>query len=345
MALLAGVSTPMPRRLLAPLLIIVSAAVAQAQASSLGVFTDHTDIGAPKQAGTVTHDAAKNTYTIGGSGANMWARTDSFHYVWKKVEGDTALAADIAFTGTGGNAHRKGVLMFRQSLEADSAYADVTHEVQCVVPAPRRVRLEKIGDYVYLSLVGEDGRVQPTGCSARVEFKAPFYIGAGVCAHDDNAFEQVVFSQVETGAPTPGATTVRHSVEYVKVPSGDRVCLYPSGRTIAAVDWTKDDIWRQAAGGSDAVVANPAAQGTAKPVPAAAAPQPTNGTSPDGKWTATFEHQGGEAVLTLRATADGGIRELMRLPDQAGAPVVIAWSPDSTKITYIRHQPAVAKKK
>lgn len=351
------------RRFLCYSSLLLAGAILSADDGALGLFRDHTDIGAPKHAGVVVHQAATNAYTVSGSGANMWFKADSFHYVWKKVEGDVAIEADISFPQAGGNAHRKGVLMIRQTLDADAAYADValhgdgltslqfretagdvTHEVQCVVKAPRRVRLEKIGDYVYLSLVGEDGWAQPTGCSTRVEFKASFYIGVGVCAHDENAFEQVVFSQVKIGAPMPGATTVHHSVEYVKVPSGDRVCLYPSGRTMDPVDWTKDEIWLYAVGGGDALIALHAAQSTAKPAQASVAPQPTNGTSPDGKWTATFEHQGGEAVLTLRATADGRVRELMRLSDQADAPVAIAWSPDSTKIAYVRLQPAPAAK-
>src|ERR1700686_1700680 len=55
----------------------------------------------------------------------MWSTTDAFHFVWKKVTGDASLAADISFLSKGGNEHRKAVLMVRQSLDADSAYADV----------------------------------------------------------------------------------------------------------------------------------------------------------------------------------------------------------------------------
>ena len=328
-----------------------------ADGAGLGLFASHTDVGSPKQAGTVTYDAAAGTYTIGGAGLNMWFKTDSFHYVWEKIEGDIALAADIAFVGTGGNAHRKGVLMIRQALDQDSAYADValhgdgltslqfretagdvTHEVQTAVKAPKRLRLEKIGDYVYMSLAGVDGVLQPSGCSTRLPFKGPFYIGLGVCAHDDNAFETAVFSNVVLGPPSAGATAVRSSVEYVKVPSGDRVCVFPGSGRINSVEWTKDDGWRFMQ--DSTVFSIPAIDGSRKPVPATAVPPPPNGPSPDGKWTAAFAHQGGDAVLTLRATADGEVRELMRIHDQADAPVAIAWSPDSTKIAYVRYQPA-----
>ena len=75
--------------------------------------------------GSVEYDAAKQTYTISGSGENMWFDQDAFQFVWKKMSGDVTLAADISFVGTGGNAHRKAVLMIRQSLDADSVYADI----------------------------------------------------------------------------------------------------------------------------------------------------------------------------------------------------------------------------
>jgi len=289
----------------------------------------------------------------------MWFKTDSFHYVWQKVEGDTALAADIAFPATGGNAHRKGVLMIRQTLDQDSAYADVafhgdgltslqfreaagdvTHEVQTVIKAPKRLRIEKVGDTVYMSLAGDDGVLHPSGSSARLAFKGPFYIGLGVCAHDEKAFETAVFSNVVMGPPS--VATVRSSLEYVKIPSGDRVCVHPSPGLITAAGWAADGSLNFTQDARNFRV--PLLGGAVEPAAATVIPLQPAGASPDGKWTATLEHQGEEAVLTLRPTAVGEARVLMRLPDQGRAPVTMAWSADSTKIAYIRCQPAAAAK-
>ena len=52
-----------------------------------------------------------------------------FHYVWKKVSGDVSISADIAFATKGGEEHKKAMVMFRQSLDADSAYADLAAHV------------------------------------------------------------------------------------------------------------------------------------------------------------------------------------------------------------------------
>jgi len=346
MALLSRVITPAPCAatkvslspyvwmLLAALSLAFPVATVSAHEGDLGLFTDHTDIGVPKHAGTAAYDAATGAYTIGGGGLNMWFKADSFHYVWKKVAGDVALAADIAFRGTGGNAHRKGVLMIRQTLDQASAYADVafhgdgltslqfrdtagdvTHEVQTAIKAPRRLRLEKVGDYIYLSLAGDDGVLKPSGCSTRLHFTGPFYIGLGVCAHDENAFETAVFSNVVIGAPSAEVTAVRSSLEYVKIPSGDRVCVYPSREMITATVWAAEGslIFTQ----NSRAFRVPALGGAIEPADATVMPagQPAS-TSPDGKWMATFEHQGDDAVLTLRPTVGGDARVLMCLPDQ-----------------------------
>jgi catechol 2,3-dioxygenase-like lactoylglutathione lyase family enzyme len=57
---------------------------------------------------------------------NLWNKADAFHVIWKKVSGDVSLSADVevgAPPSAKSNAHRKAVVMFRQTLDADSATA------------------------------------------------------------------------------------------------------------------------------------------------------------------------------------------------------------------------------
>ncbi|HEX9345263.1 MAG TPA: hypothetical protein VF900_05025, partial [Candidatus Acidoferrum sp.] len=79
----------------------------------IGLFEGHGDVGAVLHAGSVEYDAGKRSYTISGSGENMWLATDGFQFVWKKVSGDVTLTADISFVGKGVNEHRKAVLIVR----------------------------------------------------------------------------------------------------------------------------------------------------------------------------------------------------------------------------------------
>src|SRR5205814_3569317 len=158
--------------------------------------------------GSVTFDAAARTYSVTGSGENMWAAKDAFHYVWKKAAGDLSLAADITFVGTGKEAHRKACLVIRQSLDADAAYVDValhgdgltslqfreakgaaTHEVQANVAAPKRLRIEKRGKYVRLFLTAEGEDLKFSGAAVRLTLEEPFYVGLGVCAHNKDVTE------------------------------------------------------------------------------------------------------------------------------------------------------------
>jgi len=143
--------------------------------SAVGIFEGTGDVGNVLHKGSVEFDAAKGTYTIAGSGDNMWFAPDEFQFAWKKAKGDATLTADIAFIGKGVNEHRKAVLMVRQNLEGDSVYADVAvhgsgltsiqyrDEVQANVNAPTRVRIEEHGDYFTMWVAGDGWEIYSSG--------------------------------------------------------------------------------------------------------------------------------------------------------------------------------------
>ena len=236
-----------------------------AQDPGVGTFESHGEVGKVLHAGSVEYDPAKHSYTIAGSGENVWLGADAFHFVWKKVSGDATLAADISFLGSGGNPHRKAVLMVRQSLDADSPYADVaihgnglaalqfrdekggiTQEVQSLTSSPKRVRIEKHWDYFTMWLGGANGEWQIAGSSPKIALKEPFYVGIGVCSHDKDVVEKAVFSDVEiTAAPANAAAksapaTLYSFLETVPVDSGDRTAVYISSGRFEAPNWTRD---------------------------------------------------------------------------------------------------------
>jgi hypothetical protein len=192
----------------------------------------------------------------------MWLTTDAFQFVWKKVSGDATLTADISFIGAGVNPHRKAVLMVRQSLDADSAYADValhgsgltslqyrdnkgaaTHEIQANISAPKRLRLEKRGEYVFMELAGEGEELHMAGGSTRVPIDGSFYVGIGVCSHDKDVVEKAVFSDIEiTSAPqkSSGKPKLYSTLETVAISSTDRRVVYVAPERFEAPNWTPD---------------------------------------------------------------------------------------------------------
>ena len=106
---------------------VLGAGARKPEMKAVGIFEEHGDVGevAAAYKGDVVFDAAKGTYTIMGGGENIWFAKDAFHYAWKQMSGDVTLTADVVFLGEGKNPHRKAVLMVRQSLDADAAYADI----------------------------------------------------------------------------------------------------------------------------------------------------------------------------------------------------------------------------
>jgi len=70
--------------------------------SLVGAFESHGDIGKVLHAGSVEYAAAKKSYTIAGSGENMWFGTDAFQFAWKKTSGDATLTTDISFLAAAG---------------------------------------------------------------------------------------------------------------------------------------------------------------------------------------------------------------------------------------------------
>jgi Periplasmic component of the Tol biopolymer transport system len=239
-------------------------------ATTLGVFAGATQVGTPSSAGpgNVSYDAATQAYTVTGGGENIWGTADHFEYAWVKMSGDVAVEADVSFVGTDPAAgtpdpHRKACLMIRQSLDRAAAYADaathgdgltslqwrdaqgaVTHEVQSGVVRPARLRIEKRGDYVSMSVAGPGEAFRPAGGAARVQLSGDFYVGLAVSAHNPARRETARFAHVALGALAPGgtATTLVNTLETISLRSKDRRVAYVVTQTqrIEAPNWFPD---------------------------------------------------------------------------------------------------------
>lgn len=239
-------------------LVVVPALVAQP-----GIFEGHGDVGAVSHSGAVEYSVAQQTYRITASGENIWGTADALHYVWTKLAGNVSLTADISFATTSGDPHKKAVLMMRQSLDADSAYADAavhlsgltslqareekgaaTHEIQGGQTVPRRVRITKIGDTFYMSIAGEDGELHPAGGSMKVPLRDPFYVGIGVSAHNKDAIETAVFRNVdiEPAKRGEGEPQLYSTLETITVSSTDRRVTYVAPGRFEAPNWTRDNM-------------------------------------------------------------------------------------------------------
>ena len=105
------------------LLIVLPPSTAVLSQQTLGVFQGRSEVGSPVVTSRATYDSDKQEYTVEGSGTNMWAGRDEFHFVWRRLRGDFIATANASFVGKGVEPHRKMGWIVRASLDADSPHA------------------------------------------------------------------------------------------------------------------------------------------------------------------------------------------------------------------------------
>jgi hypothetical protein len=323
-------------------------AAAEDAAKSLGIFKDHTDVGEVLHPGAVEFEPAAGSYTVAGSGENMWFNKDAFHFVWKQASGDLALTADIAFVGAGKEAHRKACLMFRQSLDADAAYFDValhgdgltslqfreargtpTHEVQANVSAPKRLRIEKRGKYALLYLPEKGEELRYCGAAVRLVLEEPFYVGIGVCAHNKDVTEKAVFSRVDLNTPPRASErpVLYSTLETQTMASTDRRVVHVTASRIEAPNWLRDGATLIFNSGGR-IYRIPAVGGKPEAIDTGFATRCNNdhGVSPDGTLLAISDQsQGRRQSLIYTLPIAGGTPTLIT---PTGPSYWHGWSPD-----------------
>ena len=329
--------------------------LAQEPSSAVGIFEGHGDVGTVLHPGKSEYNSSKHSYTLTGSGENMWSDSDNFQFAWKKWSADASLTADISFVGADSNAHRKAVLMMRQSLEPDSAYVDValhgdgltslqyreakgapTHEIQSNISAPAQLRIEKRGDYVSIWLGVPGEKLRPAGAAMRVSFSAPFYMGIGVCSHDKDAIEKAVFSNVELKEVARAAadqTTLYSTLETIMVGSMDRRVLYSIPGHFEAPNWTRDGaafIFNE----DGRIQRLPVGGGQVQTIDTGFAVRCNNdhGISPDGKTLAISDQSQGDhqSIIYLLPITGGTPRRIT----QKSPSYWHGWSPDGKTLAY-----------
>jgi len=332
-------------------------------AQSLGIFAGHSDVGTVLRVGSSTYDSSKNAYTLTGSGENMWATADAFQFAWKKISGDVEVSADVSFLNSGGNEHKKAVLMLRQSLDPDSVYADValhgngltslqfreekggtTSEVESNVSAPARLRITRVGKYLYISLAKQGRVVHFAAGSVRIPLNGEFYAGIGICSHDKNAVEQATFTNVEIKNVSAGTVqpVPYSSLETVAIETTIRRVVYLAPNRFEAPNWAHDGSYfifnrngqleKLPAGGGEPALMN---TGFANQV------NNDHGISPDSTQLAISDNSqetksasgavSHESLVYLLPIAGGTPRRMT----QAGPSYWHGWSPDGKTLAFV----------
>ncbi len=202
--------------------------------------------------------------------------------------------------------------------------------------APRRLKIEKRGQYVRMFLATADGEPAYSGAAVRIELKDPFYVGIGVCSHNKDVSETATFSGVDLISPLPeptGKPVLYSSLETQSIASTDRRVVHLTPTRIEAPNWLRDGktlIYNS--GGR--IYRVPAAGGQPEAIDTGFAIRCNNdhGVSPDGTLLAISDQsQGSKQSLIYTLPVAGGTP---RLVTPEGPSYWHGWSPDGKTLAY-----------
>ena len=184
----------------------------------------HQDIGAAKRPGSASY--AGGTFTMAGSGTDIWGASDGFGYVYQPLSGDGQIVARVA-SQSNTNSWAKAGVMIRETLGPSARYADMVvtpgngAAFQCrVTPGgssvhsglggarvPLWVRLARNGNVV-TGYVSPDGTTWTRVGAATVPMSTMVYVGLAVTAHTNSAVSTATFDHVAVTI-APGTVTYR----------------------------------------------------------------------------------------------------------------------------------------
>jgi len=176
--------------------------------------------------GGISYNAATQTYTMTGAGADIYELSDEFHYAYKQLSGEGSITAKVESL-TEINAWSKAGVMIRETLDADSAQVLVsvtpqngvefmyrlagdttTAWAEAGLNAPHWVRIRRVqNDFFAEHSTDNVTWVDVQGdnpSSANIPMSVNTYIGLHLCSHEEFQTAEAVFSNVRIiGDVTP----------------------------------------------------------------------------------------------------------------------------------------------
>ena len=160
----------------------------------------HRDVGVTGLTGNAT--GADSSYSVTGSGADVWGTADAFHYVYSTLSGNGTIVARVTAVQSDVNAWVKAGVMIRESLTADSphgfmlmsaakgaafqrrrARADTSVGTAGTLSgAPRWVKLQRSGDQ-FTAFESTDGVAWTLVGTDTIPMAANVYVGVAVSSH------------------------------------------------------------------------------------------------------------------------------------------------------------------
>jgi hypothetical protein len=187
---------------------------------AVGVFSDHGDVGNPKIKGNAAFDAKSNTYSLEGSGYNIWFNRDEFQFAYKKMRGDFTLTAHFEFSGSAKEGHRKTGWMVRESLSDSAVHAsavihgdgltvlqwrvkpgmkmrDPEDEIRAAGTSYSVIQLQRTGKKLIMRVAEKEGMpFVLVGEQVMENLSDQVLAGIFICAHNPDILEKATVSKL-----------------------------------------------------------------------------------------------------------------------------------------------------
>ena len=227
------------------------------------VFDTSRDIGDVRIDGGAKYRLSNDTYTIWGSGENMWFKKDQGQFYFTEITGDFIITSRVSFGGKGNHEHRKTGLMARVSLDEDSAHASAivhgngltslqyrsakgtdTKESKLNVNGADVLRLERKGNTLIVSAANFGGAFE-TVSTSEVSIGDKVLAGIFVCSHDPDVREEANFQNLRVTFPAPDDLVpyrdyIGSRLEILDVVTGFREVVHKTTDSMQAPNWTPD---------------------------------------------------------------------------------------------------------
>jgi Tol biopolymer transport system component len=239
------------------------------QVSPTGIFSSNANIGNPKLSGLATYDPADQSYSLKGSGYNIWFERDEFYFLYNKIKGDFILTANFEFKGTGTNAHRKIGWMVRESTDEKSSHIsgvlhgdgltvmqwrvatseamrDPEDELFAKGSAYNIIQIERSGKKFIMRAAHTGEPLEVIGSHEMENLPEDILAGLFICSHDPGVTEEATVWNVRIDKPVsdvydPGKEGyLGCRLETMSVSDGKRIVILEKPSRFEAPNWMPD---------------------------------------------------------------------------------------------------------
>jgi TolB protein len=243
--------------------------ILSAQNQPAGIFRYSSDIGNPSKEGSSLYNPSDQSYTLKGSGYNIWFERDEFHFLYNVIKGDFMMTASFRFKGEGSEAHRKTGWMLRASTKDNSPHIsavihgdgltvmqwrdlegaqmkDPEDEIFAKGSNYEIIQIERSGKIIFMRAAHPGKPLEEIGSYEMTNLPDEIIAGPFICSHNAEKVEEVTIWNVRIDKPVADNYNPYREgflgcrLETMDVFDGKRMVIHEKNGSFEAPNWMPD---------------------------------------------------------------------------------------------------------